>query len=81
MTGRALPRPERAGLGWAAEHCYRDRATDVPLLWTPRTSACSFCIIENTPSFYRDISEVFDIDSVFYRVERWPLSQSEAILL
>jgi hypothetical protein len=55
MTGRALPRPETAGPGCAAEHCYRDRETDLPLLWTPRTSACSCCIIENKASFYRDI--------------------------
>jgi hypothetical protein len=58
MTGRALPPRQRAGPELAAEHYYRDRETDVPLLWTPRMSACSFCIIENEASFYRDIFRV-----------------------
>lgn len=47
MIDHALPRQERAGPEWEANHYYQDRVTYVRLTWTPRVTACSFCIIKN----------------------------------
>lgn len=67
MIDRALPRQERAGPEWEASHYYQDRVTYARLPWTPRATACSFCIIEN--GLFLTASSGFDIELVafFYR--------------